>query len=235
MLEWHLRGRRYLIVAPPLPRFLSLTLALSRAVVSLASRSLNARRRTWAMAIEAEFGAAVEERRPLLFALGCLIAAWREIAKHNEGRLIVANYALALALFIPMAAIQFQRAAGFLSLAEGQPFHMPGASAGPNPYLIWSCNNAIPISLIIRLLLGIAHLCLAWMLVEADWPRVVKCGTLIAAAMITLSLFTGVLMLDLSPLRAQFMELAIELSAVVSISRWHIRVLADSSPELLAL
>jgi hypothetical protein len=79
-----------------------------------------------------------------------------------------------------------------------------------------------------------AHLCLAWMLVEGDWPRVVKCGTLIGAAMITLSLFTGVLMLDLSPLTAQFVELAIELAAVVSISRWQMRVSSDASPELLA-
>ena len=210
-----------------------MTLALSRAVMSLASRSLGTRRRTWAMAMEAEFGAAVEDGRPLLFALGCLIAAWREIGKQSEGRLIVANYALALGLLIPMAALQFQQATGFLSAAEGQPFGVPGAGAGPNPYLIWSHNSAIPILLIIRLLLGTAHLCLAWMLVEGDWPRVVKCGTLIGAAMITLSLFTGVLMLDLSPLRAQFADLAIELGAVVVFSRWHIRVLSDATPEPL--
>lgn len=211
-----------------------MTLALSRAVMCLASRSLGARHRTWAMAMEAEFGAAIEDRRPLLFALGCLIAAWREIGTHSEGRLIVANYALALGLLIPMATLQFQQAIGFLSSAEGQLFAMPGAGTEPNPYLIWSQNSAIPILLVIRLLLSMAHLCLAWMLVEGDWPRVVKCGTLIGAAMITLSLFTGVLMLNLSPLRAQFGALAIELAAVVAISRWHNRVLSDAAPELLA-
>jgi hypothetical protein len=87
--------------------------------------------------------------------------------------------------------------------------------------------------LIIWLLLGMAHLYLAWMLVEGDWPRVVKCGTLIGAAMITLSLFMGVLLLDFSPLRAQVAELAIELAAVVLISRWHIRVYSNASPEML--
>jgi len=210
------------------------TAAVSRALLALASRSLGSDRRTWAMAMEAEFEAAVEDRRPFLFALGCLFAAWREIGKHSEGRLIVATYALALGVLIPMAAMQFQQAVGFLSSAEGPPFGNPSASDGPNLYLIWSQNSAIPVLLITWLLLGMAHLFLAWMLVEGDWPRIVKCGTLIGAAMITLSLFMGVLMLDLSSLRAQVAELAIEFVAVVSISRWHTRVLADASRDLLA-
>ena len=208
--------------------------AVSRALLALASRSLGSDRRTWAMAMEAEFEAAVEDRRPFLFALGCLFAAWREIGKHSEGRLIVATYALALGVLIPMAAMQFRQAVGFLSSVDGPPFGNPSASDGPNLYLIWSQNSAIPVLLITWLLLGMAHLFLAWMLVEGDWPRIVKCGTLIGAAMITLSLFMGVLMLDLSSLRAQVAELAIEFVAVVSISRWHARVLADASRDLLA-
>lgn len=211
-----------------------MTVAVSRALLALASRSLGSDRRTWAIAMEAEFEAAVEDRRPFLFALGCLFAAWREIGKHSEGRLIVATYALALGVLIPMAALQFQQAVGFLSSAEGPPFGNPSASDGPNLYLIWSQNSAIPVLLITWLLLGMAHLFLAWMLVEGDWPRIVKCGTLIGAAMITLSLFMGVLMLDLSSLRAQIAELAIEFVAVVSISRWQARVLADASRDLLA-
>ncbi len=211
-----------------------MTVAVSRALLALASRSLGSDRRTWAMAMEAEFEAAVEDRRSFLFALGCLFAAWREIGKHSEGRLIVATYALALGVLIPMAAMQFQQAVGFLSSADGPPFGNPSASDGPNLYLIWSQNSAIPVLLVTWLLLGMAHLFLAWMLVEGDWPRIVKCGTLIGAAMITLSLFMGVLMLDLSSLRAQVAELAIEFVAVVSISRWHARVLADASRDLLA-
>ncbi len=184
--------------------------------------------------MEAEFEAAVEDRRPFLFALGCLFAAWREIGKHSEGRLVLANYALALGLLIPMAALQFQQAAGFLSSAGGPPFGVPSPADGPNLYLIWSQNSAIPVLLITWLLLGMTHLCLAWMLVEGDWPRIVKCGTLIGAAMITLSLLMSVLMLDLSSLTAQVAELAIEFVALVSISRWHIRVLAGTSRDLLA-
>jgi len=208
--------------------------AVSRALLSLASRSLGSDRRTWAMAMEAEFEAAVEDRRPFLFALGCLFVAWREIGKHSEGRLILASYALALGLLIPMATLQFQQAVGFLSSADGPPFVIPSSGDGPNLYLIWSQNSAIPILLITWLLLGMAHLCLAWMLVEGDWPRIVKCGTLIGAAMITLSLFMGVLMLDLSSLGVPIAELVIEFVAVVAISRWHIRISSDASSELLA-
>jgi len=211
-----------------------MTTAVSRALLSLASRSLGSDRRTWAMAMEAEFDEAVEDGKPMMFAIGCLIAAWREIGKQSEGRLIVASYALALGLLIPMAVLQFQQAVGFLPLVESSPVGIPGAGVEPNPYLIWSQNSAIPILLITWILLGMAHLCLAWMLVDGDWPCIVKCGTLIGAAMITLALFMGVLMLDLSPLRAQFAELAIELAAVISISRWHIRVYADASREMPA-
>ncbi|RYD20822.1 MAG: hypothetical protein EOP69_01685 [Spirochaetia bacterium] len=84
------------------------------------------------------------------------------------------------------------------------------------------------------LLLGVTHLCLAWLLVEQDWIRVVKCGTLIGAAMITLSLFTGILMLDMSPLSVPVAELAMEFAAIRTIFRWHGRVFPLASPELLA-
>ncbi|WP_165886507.1 hypothetical protein [Sphingomonas sp. PP-F2F-A104-K0414] len=183
------------------------------------------------MAMEAEFEAAIEDGRPFLFALGCLFAAWREIGKHSAGRLILANYALALGLLIPMATLQFQQAAGFLSSAEGMPSGILSAGDGPNLYLIWSQNSAIPILLITWLVLGMAHLCLAWMLVEGDWPRIVKCSTLIGAAMITLSLFMGVLMLDVLSLRTQVAELMIEFVAMISMSRWHISVFSDTSRE----
>jgi hypothetical protein len=208
-----------------------MTAALSRAVMSLAGRCLGTDRQEWALAMQAEFEAAAEDGKPLAFAIGCLIAAWREMVKQGEGRLALANYALALGLLIPMAVQQFEQAVGFsMFLGAG----IPARSAGQNPYLIWSQNSATPVLLVLWLLLGIAHLCLAWVLVEGDWPRVVKFGALIGAATITLSLFTGVLMLDPSPLIAQAGELAIELSALLASARWHSQLLANGSPELLA-
>lgn len=210
-----------------------MTLALSRALMSLASRSLGSDRRAWGMAMEVEFDEAVDDGKPLTFAFGCLIAAWREIGKHSEGRLTLANYALAVGLLIPMAALHFQQAGAFLSPPNGAPFDMPGAGAGLNSYLIWSQASATPILLIMWLLLGVTHLCLAWLLVEWDWIRVVKCGTLIGAAMITLSLFTGILMLDMSPLFVPIAELAMEFAAIGTMFRWHGRVFPLASPELL--
>lgn len=212
-----------------------MTAAVSRALLSLAIRSLGSDRRAWGMAMEVEFEEAVDDGRPLMFALGCLIAAWREIVKRSEGRLILANYALAVGLLIPMAALHFQQAGAFLSSADGPLFGMPGAGAGLNSYLIWSQKSATPILLIMWLLLGVTHLYLAWMLVEGDWPRVVKCGTLIGAAMITLSLFTGVLMLDMSPLSAPIAELAIEFAAIGMVFWWHGRIFPLASGEMLTL
>ena len=183
--------------------------------------------------MEVEFEEAVDDGKPLMFALGCLIAAWREIGKRSEGRLTLANYALAVGLLIPMAALHFQQAGAFLSPPDGPPFGMPGAGAGLNSYLIWSQRSATPILLIMWLLLGVTHLCLAWLLVERDWIRVVKCGTLIAAAMITLSLFTGILMLDMSPLSVPIAELAIEFVAIGTMFQWHGRVFPLASSPLL--
>lgn len=210
-----------------------MTLALSRALMSLASRSLGSDRRAWGIAMKVEFEEVVVDGKPLMFALGCLIAAWREIGKRSEGRLTLATYALAVGLLIPMAALHFQQAGAFLSPTDGAPFGMPGAGAGLNSYLIWSQRSATPILLIMWLLLGVTHLCLAWLLVERDWIRVVKCGTLIGAAMITLSLFTGILMLDMSPLSVPIAELVIEFVAIGTMFRWHGRVFPFASPELL--
>jgi hypothetical protein len=207
-----------------------MTAPVSRALLLVASRSLGSDRRAWGLAMEAEFEEAVDDGEPLMFALGCLIAAWRQIGKSSEGRLILADYALAMGLLVPMAALHFQQAGAFLSSADGSPFGMSGAGAGLSSYLGWSQDTASPIVLIMWLLLGVTHLCLAWTLVEGDWPRVVKCGTLIGAAMITLSLFTGVLMLDLSPLTAPLAELAIVSAAIGATFRWHRRTFASLRP-----
>lgn len=76
-----------------------------------------------------------------------------------------------------------------------------------------------------------AHLCLAWVLVEGVWPRVVKFGALIGAVTIALSLFTGVLMLDLSSLVVQVAGLGIELATILATARWDARLFAHAAPE----
>lgn len=209
--------------------------ALSRAMMSLAGCCLGTDRRDWALAMQAEFEAAVDDGKPFTFAAGCLIAAWRELAHHGEGRLVLANYALALGLLLPMAALQFEQVIN-LSMFPGvtPPYAVLVAGAGQNLYLVSAQNSAVPVLLMLWLLLGLAHLCLAWVLVDWDWPRAVKLGALIGAIMVTLFLFMGVLMLDVSRLIAQAVELAIELAAILATARWYARLFSNASSEALA-
>src|SRR3546814_8724268 len=83
--------------------------ALSRAVMALAVCCMDESRREWSAAMRAEFDAAAPEGRSLSFATGCLVAAWREMLTREEGRYTLTNYALALGVMIPMAALQIGR------------------------------------------------------------------------------------------------------------------------------
>ena len=199
-----------------------MTQAAAKAVMTLATSCLGENRREWAFAMEGEFEAAIEDGKPLAFATGCLIAAWREMPKQAEGRLVLANYALALGLLIPMAVLQFMQAVGVtLTIGDNQ-----------NPYLAWSQLTAAPILLILWLLLGIGHLRLAWVLVERDWSGVMRVGALIGAAMVTLFLFMGVLFLDIDALLSQVAALAFELTAILATARGQARLLSSTTIEV---
>jgi hypothetical protein len=210
--------------------------AVSRAVMSVAARCLGTDGQEWGRAMEAEFETAVDDGRPFAFAAGCLIAAWREMVNHGEGRLVLANYGLALAVLLPMASLQFERAIGVSSIFSGResPYGLLALGAGGSPYLVWSQISAVPALLILWLLLGVAHLCLAWVLVEGDWTRVVKFGAVISAVTVTLLLFAGVLLLDLSSFLLQATELGIELAAIAGAARWQARLLSGRPTGLVA-
>ncbi len=94
--------------------------ALSRAIMALAMCGMDESRREWSAAMRAEFDAAVPEGRSLSFATGCLVAAWREMLTREEGRYTLTNYALALGVMIPMAAVQIG------SALFGLPYLYPG-------------------------------------------------------------------------------------------------------------
>lgn len=196
-----------------------MTAALARGVMALARQCLGAERGEWALAMQAEFEAACEDGKPLAFAIGCLAAAGGQMVQHGEGRRTLAGYALALSLLVPMALLYFRQALGLARLAA----HAALLAPGQNPYLVWSQNSAVPVLLILWLVLGLAHLCLAWDLLEGDWASVLKLGTAIGAATITLVLFASLLMLDLSPLLAQVPALAAEGALLLGAARWHAR------------
>ena len=200
-----------------------MTGALARTVMALATCCLGESRREWALAMRAEFDVAVADGRPLAFATGCLAAAWREMPSHAEGRLVLANYALALGLLIPMAVLQFALALGFSSLfAGGEPTSgVLLAGATQNPYFAWTQLDAVPCLLVLWLLLGLGHLRLAWVLVDRDWARVASVGALIGAILATLLIVMGALLLDVTFVILQAAAVAIELTALAAAARRH--------------
>lgn len=192
---------------------------LSRALVAVAAGCLGETRRDWAQAMEAELDAARADGRSLSFAAGCLMAALRQMPRQAEGRLQLANHALALGLLVPVAFLLFG-----LSSGQGGLYGATGAAGAADSLLGYAQLRAVPALLISWLLLGVGHLLLAWTLLDRDWTRVVGAGALIAAASLTLYLFMGVLLLDAAVLRLLPGVLAVELLLVLGIARWHARI-----------
>ncbi|HVI99820.1 MAG TPA: hypothetical protein VM657_12225 [Sphingomonas sp.] len=198
--------------------------ALSRAIMALAVCCMDESRREWAAAMQAEFDAAVPEGESLSFACGCLVAAWREMLTREQGRYTLTNYALALGLMVPMAAVQIG------SALFGLPYLYPGREGLAGALLAGAEHEALirgtyqtvvtPLALLL-LLLGAGHLCIAQAMLERNWARVARIGMLTLATAVTLVIFMTVLFLDCSQALLQGGVLAIELATVVGVARWH--------------
>lgn len=203
-----------------------MTATLADLAMRLAICSLGQRRRQWALAMQAEFDAAAVDGQPFAFAAGCLIAAWTEMPRHEQGRFVLANYALALGLLIPMAALQLGWAVGlsYSPFGLGGLHGVLGLGAAQQPYLADAYPSALPDLLGLWVLLGVAHLRLAWLLLERDWSRILGIGALAVAASATLAIFSSVLFLDDAGVGLQALLLAIELSAIYASARWHARL-----------
>lgn len=195
-------------------------LRLAKALMALTVRSLGEDRSEWARAMQGEFQAALDDGRPLAFAAGCLIAAWRELPAHDCGRLQLANHGVALGVLIPMAALQLECAAGVPLFSVG----LVAPAGGQELILGDAYRSATPSFLALWLLLSLGHLRLAWVLLERDWARVVRVAAMTAAASATLVIFTVVLFLDDAGVGLQAALVAIELAAVYALGRWDERV-----------
>lgn len=208
--------------------------AVSRAVMAVAVCCLDGSRREWSAAMRAEFETAAAEGKPLPFAIGCLAAACREMLTRREGRFTLTNYALALGLMIPMAALQIGCALlGFPYLYPGQA-GLPGAlleGAAHEALIRGLYQAAIPSLTLLLLLLGLGHLRIAWAMLERDWTRVTRTGTLMLAAGTTLIIFMGVFFLDSSQALLQAAVLAIELATVWMVARWHAQLFREAVTE----
>jgi hypothetical protein len=207
---------------------------VSRALMVIALRCLGGSRREWALAMRAEFDVALADGKSFAFAAGCLVAAWREMPNHAEGRLVLSTYALALGVLIPMAALQFALAFGFsLAFAGREAFNgllLFGWSQ--NPLLGPSQIDAAPSLLAVCLLIGVAHLRLAWVLVELDWARVAKVGALIGAALMTLFIFMAALFVGLTLVVLQTAAVVIEFTALIAVARRHARLFPGTVREI---
>ena len=210
---------------------------VSRAMMAIAVRCLGEGRREWALAMRAEFDLAITDGRPFAFAAGCLVAAWRELPNHAEGRLVFGTYSLALGLLIPMAALEFALALGLSSLFVGAGWSRGIVMAGAdtqNPFYTWAEHGAAPCLLALWLLLGIGHLCLAWALVERDWARVTKVGALLGATLATLFIVTAALFLDVTFVILQAVAVAIELAALAALAQRDAQLFSDATSEMFA-
>ena len=198
--------------------------AVARMVMALAVCCLDEGRREWARAMRMEFETAVEDGKPLRFAIGCLTAAARELVTREEGRFVLTSYALALGLMLPMAALQIGCAVlGLPYLYAGHGGLSGSLAAGGAPEVLMRgvYQAAVPSLSVLLLLVGIGQLRIAWAMLERDWSRVISMGALTLAATATLVIFMTALFLDATQPMLQAAVLAIELAAVSVVTRWH--------------
>lgn len=195
--------------------------ALSRIVVAVAARSLGSRRSGWAAAMEAELGAAIEDGRPLGFALGCLFTALLTLTADREGRVVLAAHALAVAFILPAAAVSLLSAwYGFPYLGVGRA-GLHGLVAGTSEQLpLLNAGNwcaAPPLTLLV-LALAAGQIALAWILLERDWTRAHAVGRFNAAALTSLSSVTALLALDVRPMLLPLAVLVTETLAIMALA-----------------
>lgn len=201
-----------------------MTATLARFIMALAVGSMGETRRAWAAAMRTEFAAAAAAGDALPFAFGCLLTAWRELLTRAEGRFTLTSYALALGVMLPMAALQLGCA------LFGLPYLYRGGGGLPAALLEGRAHEgllrgvyqaAVPSLALLLLLLGLAHLRLAWAMLERDWAGVRRLGLQALAATVTLIVFMAALFLDGRQALVQAGVLAIELATVALVARWH--------------
>jgi hypothetical protein len=169
--------------------------------------------------MQVEFDGGVPAEARLSFAIGCFGAACREMFKHQEGRLSLASHSLALAFLIPMAAMLLLHAGGLGHSAYA--YGVVDSARSQNPFLAVGQLAAAPALLLLWLILGAAHVRLAWVFLEKDWTRVFNVSAMIVAGTITLAIFIGVLFLHETRLALHAALTAIELTAVFAIAQRH--------------
>ncbi|WP_454883908.1 hypothetical protein [Sphingomonas oryzagri] len=198
----------------------------------LAACCLGRHRRDWAWAMEAEFEVAVEDGRPLVFALGCFAGACREIPAQREGRFALASHAVVIGLLTPIAALLM--AGPFLGVSMLHPgpaaVHETVGSRGGELLLNVSTRNAAPALVLLVLALTAGHLSIAWATLDRDWNRVALLARLNVAATLTLAIVGSVLFLNEDWIVPPIAGLAVQLTAISCLMWWNGRIRSDYAP-----
>lgn len=209
-------------------------LIMARTVMALAACCLGQGRGEWARAMQAEFETAVADGKPLDFAIGCFVAALRELVTRAEGRFVLTSYALALGLMLPMAALQIGCAVlGLPYLYAGQGGLRGAMTAGgvQEALMRGVYQAAVPSLSVLLMLVGIGHLRIAWAMLERDWAGVMRMGALTLAAAATLILFMAALFIDGSQALLQAGVLLVELATVFVLAQRHAELAGARSRE----
>lgn len=197
----------------------------------LAECCLGDARRDWALAMKAEFEVATEAAQPLAFATGCLIAACREMPRHEEGRFVLTNHLLVLGILVPMAGFQLLWALSAAFPVGGTLHGTPTPGNAEAAFMFRASLSAVPSFLGLWLFLCLSHLRLAWALLERDWERAGRIGSLIAAGTATLLVCTCTLLVVDSRTVLQVGVLTVELAAVAVLARWHAQLVSSPAFE----
>ena len=199
---------------------------LSRALMTLAVRAFGEHRRGWAAAMQVEFEVASKDGQALPFAFGCLLSACRELPEHEEGRFTIACHLLVLVAVVPASALLTSSIlAGFPEAYFGIGAVLPATE--PNPFINEGNRFALPALALLVLLIAALKLWIGWLALDRDWVRLRAAAALTAAATVTLVLLSGLVFFDAVAGLAQVALLAVELTAMAGLARWHSRL---SSP-----
>lgn len=192
-------------------------------IMALAERCMPVDRLDWGRAMRAELDEAVRGGRPMTFALGCLAAAVLEMPRHHAGRFAIARHALSLGMIVPIAVFHLGCAlsGARLMLSSSDAYAAGLAAGGPAGRAVAEAYlAAAPALTALLLLLGLAHLGIAWVMLDGRWRRagglwLVAAG--LAAAIVAIITAIGP---DLRGSVIQLAALAIELVAIPALMMW---------------
>ena len=173
--------------------------------------------------MQAEFEVAVQDGKGWSFSVGCLIAAWRELPAHTEGRLLLARYTVAFGLIIPIAVLLLPAALLRILEVHSVVSAFDLGQTGRDHLINDGNRAAAPLLPQLVLAIGAMRLGSAWAVLDRNWTRVAALERLSAAATITLAVFAALARLDAACAILPATALLVEFLALSALARLHDR------------